>query len=189
MYQRYMNNILFNYLDDFCTTYLNDILIYSEDPLEYDEHVRKVLEYLWAADLQTDIRKSEFHVTHTKYLGFIVSTNGIEVDLDKTAVVHDWVTSSTVKGVQRFLGFCNFYHYFIKTYGYIARPLNALTYKDTIFKWTESCQEAFVQLKWAILSAPILQFYDYNLPTMVETDSSDGVVARVLLQQDLQTGQ
>jgi Reverse transcriptase (RNA-dependent DNA polymerase) len=50
-YQRYINNILFDYLDDFCTTYLDDILIYSEDLLKHDEHVRKVLECLWAAGL------------------------------------------------------------------------------------------------------------------------------------------
>src|SRR3954453_6153268 len=81
-YQRYMNDILFDYLDDFCTAYLDDILIYSEDPLEHDEHVRKVLGHLRAAGLQADIHKSEFHVTCTKYLGFIVSTNGIEVDPD-----------------------------------------------------------------------------------------------------------
>jgi Reverse transcriptase (RNA-dependent DNA polymerase) len=50
-YQRYMNDILFNYLDDFCTAYLDNILIYSKDPLEYDEHVQKVLEHLWATGL------------------------------------------------------------------------------------------------------------------------------------------
>jgi transposase InsO family protein len=187
-YQRYMNDVLFDYLDDFCTAYLDDILIYSEDPLEHDEHVRKVLERLWAAGLQADIRKSEFHVTRTKYLGFIVSTEGIEVDPDKTAVVRDWVAPSTVKGVQGFLGFCNFYRCFIEAYGRLAKPLNALTCKGAMFKWTESCQEAFEQLKRAMLGAPILRFYDYNLPTIVETDLSDGVVAGVLSQQDPQMG-
>src|SRR4051812_37071571 len=53
----------------------------------------------------------------------------------------------------------------------------------------ESCQEAFEQLKQAMLRTSILHFYNYNLPTMVETDLSDRVVARVLLQQDPQTGQ
>jgi Reverse transcriptase (RNA-dependent DNA polymerase) len=84
-----MNDVLFDYLDDFCTAYLDNILIYLEDPLEHDEHVRKVLERLRAVGLQADIRKSEFHVTRTKYLGFIVSTEGIEVDPDKTAMVCD----------------------------------------------------------------------------------------------------
>ena len=62
-YQRYMNDILFDYLDVFCTAYLDDILIYSEDPLMHKEHVRKVLERLRKAGLQVDIKKSEFGVT------------------------------------------------------------------------------------------------------------------------------
>ena len=139
MYQRYMNDILLEYIDDFCTVYLDDILIYSDDPLEHTTHVRKVLDHLRAAGLQADINKSEFQVTHMKYLSFIVTTEGIQVDLDKVAVVHDWKVPTTVKGVQGFLGFCNFYRRFIKEYRCIAKHLNALTRKGTVFKWTEQC--------------------------------------------------
>ena len=58
-----MNNILFNYLDVFCTAFLDNILIYSKDPLEHKEHVKKVLECLQATRLQVDIKKCEFSVT------------------------------------------------------------------------------------------------------------------------------
>ena len=84
-----MNDVLFDYLNDFCTAYLDNILIYSEDRLEHEVHVRKVLDRLREAGLQADIKKSEFSVTRTKYLGFIVSTNSIEVDLAKIVVVKD----------------------------------------------------------------------------------------------------
>ena len=57
-----MNNTLFDYLDDFCIAYLDDIMIYSQDELEHEEHVRKVLEQLCKAGLQVDIKKSEFYV-------------------------------------------------------------------------------------------------------------------------------
>ena len=93
----------------------------------------------------------------------------------------------TIKGVQGFLGFCNFYRRFITEYGRITRPLNALMYKGTIYKWIEQCQQAFEQLKQAMLTAPILCYYDPDLPTIVETDASNGVVAGVLSQQDPQT--
>ncbi len=83
-----MNDVLFDYLDDFYIAYLDDILIYSDDPLIYHEHVNKVLQRLRDAGLQADIRKCEFGVTRTKYLGFIISTDGIEVDPEKTAVIH-----------------------------------------------------------------------------------------------------
>jgi hypothetical protein len=86
-YQQYINDVLFDYLDDFCTAYLDDILIYSSDELEHQEYVCKVLTRLREAGLQVDIYKSEFHVTQTKYLGFVVSTDGIETDLEKTAVI------------------------------------------------------------------------------------------------------
>src|SRR5450432_378265 len=98
-YQQYMNDVLFDYLDDFCTAYLDDIIIYSEDPLEHESHVRKVLERLRKAGLQVDINKSEFRVTRTKFLGFVVSTNGIEVDPGKVIVVKNWKEPTTVKGV------------------------------------------------------------------------------------------
>ena len=78
-----MNDVLFDYLDDFCTAYLDDILIYSENELEHVEHVQKVLRRLRDVGLQVDIKKYEFSVTRTKYLGFIVSTTGIKVDPEK----------------------------------------------------------------------------------------------------------
>ena len=88
-YQRYMNDVLFDYLDDFYTAYLNDILIYSNNELEHKEHVTKVLERLRKAGLQADIKKYEFSVTRTKYLGFIISTNGIEVDPEKVEIIRN----------------------------------------------------------------------------------------------------
>ena len=82
-----MNETLMEYLDDFCTAYLNDILIYSENPLEHEEHVRKVLLRLRKAGLQADIKKCEFSVTRTKYLGFVISTDRVEVDLEKVKAI------------------------------------------------------------------------------------------------------
>ena len=73
-YQRYINDVLFDYLDVFCTAYLDDILIYSSNKLEHKEYVRKVLVRLREAGLQADIKKCEFGVQRTKYLGFIIST-------------------------------------------------------------------------------------------------------------------
>jgi hypothetical protein len=82
-----MNDVLFDYLDDFYTAYLDDILIYSDNELEYKHHVKKVLKWLHSTSLQIDLKKYEFHVTCTKYLGFIISTISIEVDPDKISIV------------------------------------------------------------------------------------------------------
>ena len=126
-FQRYINDVLFDYLDEFCSAFSDDILIYSDDELEHEIQVRKVLQRLREAGLQVDIKKSEFSVKRTKYLGFIISTNGIEVDLEKTAVIEQWEPPRSVRGVQLFLGFCNFYRRFIRNYRRIAKPLNRLT--------------------------------------------------------------
>ena len=158
-------------MDELCSAFSDDILIYSDDKLEHEIQVRKVLQRLREAGLQVDIKKSEFSVKRTKYLGFIISTNGIEVDPEKTAVIEQWEPPRTVRGVQSFLGFCNFYRRFIKNYGRIAKPLNRLTRKNWPFKWDDSCQKAFKELKRQLVSAPLLVHFNPDLPTRMETDA------------------
>jgi SepF-like predicted cell division protein (DUF552 family) len=83
-----LNNVLFEYLDDFCSTYLDDILIFTTSSLKkHQEYIRKVLLRLREAGLQVDIKKSEFHVKRTKYLGLIITIGGIEVDLEKITTI------------------------------------------------------------------------------------------------------
>ena len=88
-----------------------------------------MLDRLREAALQADIKKSEFSVTSTKFLGFIISTEGIVMDSDKIAVIGDWELPTSIKGVQSFLGFCNFYRRFLKDYCRIVRPLTRFTAK------------------------------------------------------------
>ena len=177
-----MNDILFDYLDDFCTAYLDDILIYSDNVLDHTMHVRKVLQRLIDAGLQADLKKCEFDVTSTKYLGFIISTEGVQVDPEKVAIVTSWGAPTTVKGIQSFLGFCNFSRRFIQNYGMIAQPLVHLTKANVPFNFSPECEHAFYLLKLALTSAPVLQHYRQDLPCLLETDASDGIVASVLSQ-------
>ena len=95
--------------------------------------MQKVLQRLRDAGLQVDIRKSEFCTTRTKFLEFVISTNEIEVDSSKVLVMQEWQEPTTVRGVQGFLGFCNFYCQFIRDYRQVARPLTALTRKNTLY--------------------------------------------------------
>ncbi|KAI9035588.1 reverse transcriptase family protein [Aspergillus affinis] len=159
----------------------------NENEQEHELHVRIVLERLQQAGLQVAIYKCKFHVTRTKYLGFIISTEGIEVDSAKIAAIVNWATPTTVKGVQSFLGFYNFYRRFIRGYSRIARALNRLTRRDVPFEWTSECREAFNKLKEALTSTPMLRHYDPRLPTRIETDASKGVIAGILqqLREDL----
>ena len=182
-YQRYMNEVLMDYPDIFCTAYLDDILIYSEDEASHEIHVNAVLDRLRQAGLNADIKKSEFGVTRTKYLGFIVTTEGLEIDPDKTEPLRNWQFPTTVREVRGFLGFTGFYRRFVKDYGRIAKPLHRLTKDNIPFQFDLECQRAFNALRDTILGPSILKHFHYGYPTMVESDSSDGTVGAVLSQQ------
>ena len=112
-----------------------------------------------------------------------MGTDGVAVDPEKTAVIQDWKVPETLRGVQSFLGFCNFYRKFIRNYSRIASPLSRLTVKGHQFKWTESCQEAFDELKRRLLSAPVLAHFEPDRETQVETDASDDTIGGVLSQK------
>ena len=77
LFQHYINDTLRDYLDVFCTVYIDDILIYSNCWEEHTAHVKKVLECLWIASLQIDISKCKFNVTEICYLDIIITTDGI----------------------------------------------------------------------------------------------------------------
>jgi len=181
-WQRFMNDTFFAYLDDFCSIYLDDILIFSETYEEHVEHVNKILARLREAGLQVDIDKSEFHVTETKFLGLVISTDGIKMDPTKVQTIVDWEAPANVKQVQAFIGLCNFYRRFIQGFAKIAKPMVRLTRKDMLFDWSPACQEAFDLLKKTVTEGPVLAHFDRNRKSYLETDSSDYVNSGILSQ-------
>jgi hypothetical protein len=80
--------VLFNYLDNFYIVYLDNILIYLDNKLKYKKHIYKVLLQLYKAGLQANIKKTKFHITYIKYLGFIINTKGIKVNLEKILAIN-----------------------------------------------------------------------------------------------------
>jgi hypothetical protein len=181
IFQQYINSVLFPYLDEFCIAYVNDILIFSENPAKHHEHVIQVLEKLKSAELQANIKKSEFSVTKTKFLEYIISTKGIAVDPDKISAIMKWKRLTRVKELQSFLGFCNFYRLFIEDFSRVAKPLHRLT-AAIKWEWTQEQQRAFDHLKQALTSAPVLVHFDETRATKLETNASDGMVSGALSQ-------
>ena len=133
-YQQYMNDILFDYLNDFYQIYLNDILIYSKIKKEHVKHVRLILQRLREIDLQVDILKCEFHVQEIKFLRLLIFTEELRMNSSKVDAMVDWSTSINLKKTQLFVDFCNFYRRFIKNFSKIVKLLVRLTRKDVIFK-------------------------------------------------------
>ncbi|KAM4067998.1 integrase core domain-containing protein [Hirsutella rhossiliensis] len=164
---RYINHTLRDFLDEFCSAYIDDILIYSSD-----------------AGLQIDIDKCDFEAKSVKYLGFIVEAGkGIRVDPEKVQAIQQWQRPRSVKGVRSFLGFANYYRQFIPRFSNIAAPLTALTKKDAVFAWSKECDKAFEELKALLTSAPVLAQWDPDRETIVETDSSGYVTGGALSQK------
>ena len=183
-YQHYMNNILLPFLNDFVQAYLDDIIIYSKTWKEHTQHVWTVLQKLHEADLQVNIKKSEFYMQETIFLSLLVSTEELKMNLWKIEVIIQWVTSMKLVKVQSFIGFCNFYRRFIKDFSKIVRPLTRLAQKDTPFEWNETCQTAFESLKKQMTEASVLRHFDQNCELYLKTDSSDYVNSDVLLQKN-----
>ena len=186
-FQAFINNVLREYLDDFCTVYLDDIVVYSKTLEEHVEHVKRVLRALKAANLKVKRSKTEFHVRRIEFLGFIVTPGSIRMDPQKVKAVQEWPVPRTVKDIQSFLGFANFYRKFIAGYSALAAPLSDLTKKDRTFEWTEAAEKSFQKLKQRFMDEPILAMFDPQKKVVVETDASDLAIGAVLSQPDDRT--
>jgi len=187
-FQAFINDVLQAYLDDLCTAFLDDIFIYSNTLTEHKEQVYKVLKALSDAGLHLKPEKCHFHKQEVKYLGFIITTNGIKMDPEKVSCVLGWEVPRTVTDVQCFLGFANFYRRFIRDYSKVVTPLTRMTKKEggkyVPFVWGPEQQAAFDLLKKVLTSAPILRHFDYDREIIVETNASDYVSAGILFQYD-----
>ncbi len=132
-FQQYMNEILWDFLNDFCQAYLDDILIYSKTQKKHKQHVKMILDRLRDADLQIDIWKCEFNVEETVFLKIIVSEQDLCMNSIKVKAIVNWTTSTNLKEVQDFVDFVNFYRRFIKNFLKLVKSFTQLTWKDTSF--------------------------------------------------------
>ena len=117
------------------------------------------------------------------YLGHVVSAKGVETDPKKVSCVSKWPIATDVKELQQFLGLASYYRRFVKNFAHKARPLYWLTEKGRRWNCTHECGEAFVTLKHALISAPILAFPDFNHGFILDTDTSTDCLGAVLSQQ------
>jgi len=125
-----MNDIFSNLLDVYVMIYLDDILIHSNNMSEHHQHMKEVLKCLCKADLYAKAEKCEFYSESVEYLGYILSPSGLTMSNDKVKIIQDWPEPKKVKDIQSFLGFTNFYHWFIFNYLDIIIPLTCLTQND-----------------------------------------------------------
>ena len=185
IFQRFANQLLGEARGVFADAYLDDIIIYSCSWDDHLQHIRYVLERLREAKITLNVGKCEFGKTSIKYLGFVITTNGVEVDRDKTSPIDEYPVPKTAREVKRFLGLAGWYRHFIKDFSNIVAPLNKLLSRSAKFKWEEVHSRAFQNLKAAISSTTALAFPDFNKSFTLRTDSSDVGLGAVLSQTGL----
>jgi hypothetical protein len=164
--------------------YLDDILIFAETLQELTQLTHQVLQRIQDLDLFLRPAKCSFNQMSVEYLGLIISEGEIHIDPVKLKAIQDWPLPRTVKDVQKFLGFCNFYRRFVKDYSHIAWPLFNLTKKETPWNWTTECNMAFETLRQTMITSPVLMLLDHEKQFTLITDASDYATGAILEQRD-----
>ena len=183
---------------DILLLYLDDILVFSKTIEEHLHRLDLVFSKLKSHGLKMKPSKCSFFNTSVKYLGHIVSADGVSTDPEKTETIRSWPTPTSEKELRSFLGLAGYYRRFVKDFSKIAKPLHNIT-KDNNKKkkkstsrpflelWTEECDVAFNELKLRLTSSPILGYPDFTRSFILETDASfDGLGA--VLSQDQEHG-
>src|SRR6266481_1940633 len=119
-FQRFMNDVFADMIDVSMVVYLNNILVYSDDPRQHTTHVPEVLSCLHKNHLYAQPDKCEFHTNLCEYLRYMLSPQGLTMSLYKVQSIQDWPEPQKSQDIMSFLGFANFYRHFIYGYSEIA---------------------------------------------------------------------
>ena len=165
-----------------CLAYLDDIIIFSNNFDDHLKHLKLVLDRLAEANLKAKPQKCHFACKRVKYLGHLVSPQGISPDPQKLEAVQSHKQPQNLRELRHFLGLTGFYRKFVQGYSHIARPLHCLTQKDVPFIWTDACETSFQTLKNALLSSPILAFPDFDEEFKLYTDASSQAIGASICQ-------
>ena len=181
-FQREMQRVFRERLDQSVLVYIDDIPIFSRDAREHEEHVEWVLKQLRLHGYYANPDKCELFQERVHFLGHVISAEGVAVQQHKVDAVSEWPQPQSVSDVRRFLGLTGYYRRFVSGYSQISTPLSDLTCKDTPFVWGDREEAAFVQLKAALTSAPVLITPDNDKPYTLYTDASGYAVDATLSQ-------
>ncbi|KAJ9515323.1 hypothetical protein QJQ45_006560 [Haematococcus lacustris] len=185
-FQRVMNEAFAEVINDCALVYLDDILVMSKDSEEHLVHLRRVFDLLRKNKFYAKLSKCEFMQRTLKFLGHIISAQGISVDPCKVTAISEWPVPTSLKTLQSFLGAANYVRKFVHNFSTIAAPLTNLTGpKKESFPWKAWPQaelDAFNALKQAISNVPLLKLPDHSKPFQVHCDASLEGIGAVLMQ-------
>ncbi|GJW58318.1 putative reverse transcriptase domain-containing protein [Tanacetum coccineum] len=162
-----MNRVCKSYLDKFVIVFIDDILIYSKDKKEHEEHLKEILELFKKEDLYAKFSKCEFWIPKVQFLGHMIDRQGIHVDPAKIESIKDWASPKTPTEIRQFLGLAGYYRRFIEGFSKIAKPMTKLTQKKVAFEWDHKSLQHILdqkelnmrQRRWLELRSD----YDYEI--------------------------
>ena len=163
--------------------YLDDIVIFSNTFEEHLAHLEALFGRCRKANLQLHPGKSALCQSETKYLGFIVSAEGVRPDPAKTAPIRQFPRPTDKKAVRRFLGIGSYYRRFIKGFARVAQPLQKLVPENATFEWGEEQERAFEQLKAALTAPTFMAHPRPGLPYVIDCDAAMEGLGAVLSQK------
>ena len=181
-FQRLMNRVLcdVNWVE--CLVYIDDTVVIGRTFEQHLSNLGTVLSRLRQAGLKLQPAKCKLCQKEVRFLGHVISENGIATDPEKTAVIATWPVPESKKNIQQFLGLANYYRRFIKDFGTTAKPLQRLLEKNIAFEWIQQCQAAFDHLRKCLMTTPILAFPDHSRHFVLDTDASDTGIGAILSQ-------
>ena len=192
-YQRLMDNIFADMSPNFVQAYLDDLIIFSQNFEQHIHHLQLVFQRLAEHNLKLAPKKCKLFRTSVRYLGHVVSADGVAVDPEKTDKVAKWPVPKNHADLQSFLGFANYYRRYIKSFAAISRPLTQLMCgvnnrkskprTQLEWNWNEEHQKAFDELKHHLTHPPVLAFADGNLDYELHIDGSRIALGAVLYQR------
>jgi len=186
-FARLMSNVLKGMTMSEVLVYIDDLLVHGKSFSATMASLREVFTRLRTSGLKLKASKCQFFKQSVKYLGHVITKEGISCDPAKVEAIRDWSIPKSVKEVRAVLGTASYYRKFIQNFASLASPLNALLHKGVKFQWSNQCQQAFELIKFHLTTAPILAFPTDEGEYILDTDACDHGVGAVLSQ--LQNGQ
>jgi hypothetical protein len=163
---------------------MDDFTTYGDEFDEALAYLEKTLIRCKELSIALINEKCTMILTDGIILGHCILAKGIQVDLEKIKGILNFLTPHSQKEVWIFLGYVGYYHCFIESFSWIARPLFAFLNKDSNFFWKKNYQHAIEELKTKVFGAPILRGSDCSLPFNISMDASDITIGVVLGQRE-----
>ncbi len=184
VFQRAMNQILAPFIGKFAMVYLDDVIIFSKTPEEHAQHLDQVLKTFAGAGLTLKESKCHFGKSTLNLLGYEISKAGISAQPAKTRAIAELSAPRNVSELRSFLGMASYYRQLVEGFAKIAQPLYRLTSKSVSWTWGSAENQAFTNLKNALVSSTVMAYPNTSQPYILYTDASEFAIGAILCQED-----